>query len=257
MIAAGGRSILLQLANPAIGHGVANHSDFATRPQDRLNNTLSFVYAIVFGTPEEAAVATRRVNHAHVPVHSLGTDTTPAYNAFTPQLQLWVAATLYDSAVLMHELVYGPLSDELADEFYDEYRKLGAALQVPVALWPPTRAAFRVYWNDSLAALTTDAATRAVAHELLHTRKAPLWMRAGLPLGRLMTAGLLPESVRELFDLPWSPTRQVRFDRVLRLTRALYPALPRGIRHWPKNHYLRTLRESMRTAGVPALGRAR
>lgn len=257
LIAAGGRSILLQLANPAIGHGVADHSDFARRPQDRLNNTLSFVYAVVFGTPEEAAAATRRVNDAHVPVHSTGTDTGPAYSAFTPELQLWVAATLYDSAVLMHELVYGPLDDKRADAFYDEYRKLGAALQVPVALWPPDRAAFRVYWNERLALLTTDAATRAVAHELLHTRTAPLWMRVALPLGRLMTTGLLPAPVRDLFDLPWSSARQLRFDRVLRLTRALYPPLPRGIRHWPKNHYLRALRKSLRTTGAPAPGRPR
>ncbi|WP_035875676.1 oxygenase MpaB family protein [Cryobacterium sp. MLB-32] len=257
LIAAGGRSILLQLANPAIGHGVANHSDFANRPQDRLNNTLSFVYAIVFGTPEEAAAATRRVNHAHVPVHSAGTDTAPAYSAFTPELQLWVAATLYDSALLMHELVYGPLNDDLADAFYDEYRKLGAALQVPVALWPPDRESFRIYWNDCLADLTTDEATRAVAYELLHTRNAPFWMRAGLPVGRLMTAGLLPAHVREMFDLPWSPARQVRFDRVLRLTRMMYPLLPVGIRHWPKNFYLRALRKSMQTMTAPVPGRAR
>jgi len=252
LIAAGGRSILLQLANPAIGHGVANHSDFASRPQDRLKNTLSFVYAIAFGTPEDAVIATRRVNHAHIPVQSPGSETTPAYSAYTPQLQLWVAATLYDSAVLMHELVYGPLSDQLADEFYEEYRKLGAALQVPPDLWPESRSAFRGYWDECLQSLSTDAATRAVAHELLHTRTAPLWMRAGLPLGRLMTAGLLPPHVREMFELPWSAKRQRRFDRALRLTRAVYPSLPRGIRHWPKNHYLRTLRESTRLAVNPA-----
>lgn len=257
LIAAGGRAILLQLANPAIGHGVANHSDFAARPQDRLNHTLSFVYAVVFGTPAEAAAAATRVNHAHVPVTSPGTDAHPAYSAFTPKLQLWVAATLYDSAVRMHELVYGPLAGEAADAFYDEYRKLGAALQVPVALWPSDRASFRLYWDESVAQLTTDAATRGVAHELLHTRTAPFWMRAGLPLGRLLTAGLLPPTVRALFDLPWSSARQARFDRVLGVTRALFPVLPLGVRHWPKNYYLRALRESMRTTGAPAPATAR
>jgi uncharacterized protein (DUF2236 family) len=45
LIAAGGRSILLQLADPAIGHGVADHSDFASRPVDRLRGTLTYVYA--------------------------------------------------------------------------------------------------------------------------------------------------------------------------------------------------------------------
>lgn len=243
LIAAGGRAILLQLANPAIGHGVADHSHFAARPLDRLNGTLSYVYAIVFGNDDLAATAAARVNHAHVPVHSTGT--TPQYNAFTPELQLWVAATLYESATHLHGLIYGQLDDDTADAVYREYSRLGTSLQVPPELWPSDRAAFRRYWNDQMTLLTTDAATRAVAHELLHSRTAPLWYRAALPLARLMTAGLLPPHVRLLFDLRWSTWDQWRFDRVLGGIRLIYPRLPQAVRHWPKNHYLRALRASV------------
>lgn len=242
LIAAGGRAILLQLANPAIGHGVADHSDFSRRPLDRLNGTLSYVYAIVFGDEELAAEMAARVNHAHLPVHSRGT--TPKYNAFTPELQLWVAATLYESALHLHGLIYGPLDDKTADQVYREYSRLGTSLQVPPELWPTDRAAFRRYWDQQLMLLTTDAATRAVAHELLHSRTAPSWFRAALPLARLMTAGLLPAEVRTLFDLPWSPRRQRRFDRVVAGIRLIYPRLPGALRHWPKNHYLRALHAS-------------
>ncbi|MDJ0377889.1 oxygenase MpaB family protein [Cryobacterium sp. PH31-L1] len=242
LIAAGGRAILLQLANPPIGHGVADHSDFAARPLDRLNGTLSYVYAIVFGNAEQAEAMTARVNHAHGPVHSEGT--TPKYNAFTPKLQLWVAATLYESATHLHGLVYGPLDDDTADAVYREYSRLGTSLQVPPQLWPSDRAAFGRYWNEQLALLTTDAATRAVAHELLHSRTAPLWYRAALPLARLMTAGLLPPEVRRLYDLPWSRRRERRFERVLGGIRLIYPRLPQALRHWPKNHYLRALHAS-------------
>jgi uncharacterized protein (DUF2236 family) len=242
LIAAGGRAILLQLANPAIGHGVADHSHFAARPLDRLNGTLSYVYATVFGTADLAAAVTARVNNAHVPVHSIGT--TPEYNAFTPELQLWVAATLYDSATHLHGLIYGPPGDDTADAIYREYARLGTSLQMPPELWPKDRAAFRQYWNEQLQQLTTDAATRAVAHELLHSRSAPFWYRAALPLARLLTAGLLPSHVRVLFGLPWSERHQRRFDRVLHGIRFIYPRLPRMLRHWPKNHYLRALRKS-------------
>lgn len=243
LIAAGGRAILLQLANPAIGHGVADHSHFADKPLDRLNGTLSYVYATVFGDADLAASMASRVNHAHVPVHSTGTA--PEYNAFTPELQLWVAATLYESATDLHGRLYGPLDDETADAVYREYSRLGTSLQVPPELWPANRSAFRRYWNEQLALLTTDAATRAVAHDLLHSRTAPLWYRAALPLARLMTAGLLPAHVRLLFDLPWSARRQRRFDRVLGGIRLIYPRLPRRLRHWPKNHYLRALHASV------------
>ncbi|WP_338145299.1 oxygenase MpaB family protein [Cryobacterium tagatosivorans] len=246
LIAAGGRSILLQIADPAIGHGVAGHSDFASRPLDRLRGTLTYVYAVTFGTREEAAQATRHVNRAHAPVRGQGGDGTPAYSAFTPELQLWVAATLYDSAVTMHELVYGPMDDEVADRLYREYAGLGTALQVPPELWPRDRAAFGVYWRRRLTELRTDATTRAVAAQLLHPRTGPLWLRLAMPLGRLLTVGLLPPEVRGLYDLPWSDAAQRRFDRTLRLIAVVYPALPRRLRHWPKEHFLRSLRASMK-----------
>ena len=250
LIAAGGRSILLQIADPAIGHGVAHHSNFADRPLDRLRATLTYVYAVVFGTPAEAARAGRRVNHAHGPVSGPATASSPAYSAFTPELQLWVAATLYDSAIPMRELVYGPLDDDTADAIYREYAVLGTELQMPSALWPPDRPAFAEYWDRRLGELQTDAATRAVARQLLHPRTGPLWLRLMMPLGRLVTVGLLPGSVRELFALPWSAGSQRQFDRLIRLTMRVYPRLPRRLRHWPKNHYLRVMRQSLELAVV-------
>ena len=249
LIAAGGRSILLQLAEPGIGHGVADHSDFVSRPLDRLNGTLSFVYAIACGTPAEAAHATARVNRAHGPVKSAGSAETPAYSAFSPDLQLWVAATLFDSAVTMYELIHGALPTDVADDMYERYKLLGTALQVPAALWPATRADFARYWQHRLGQLHTDAATRAVARQLLHPSSGPLWLRLAMPLGRLITIGLLPPSVRTLFQLPWTPRSQRRFERMLRLLRVLYPPLPRRLRHLPKDRYLRALRASMAAAG--------
>ncbi|MBC7441894.1 MAG: DUF2236 domain-containing protein [Ramlibacter sp.] len=250
LIAAGGRSILLQIANPAIGRGVAHHSDFAARPLSRLNGTLSYVYAVVFGTPEEAAGATRRVNLAHGPVAGPTAPGRPAYSAFTPELQLWVAATLYDSAITMRELVLGPLDDATADAVYREYAVLGTALQMPPELWPRDRAAFNRYWNEQIAGLRTDATTRAVAHQLLYPRTAPLWLRVLMPAGRFVTTGLLPASVRALFNLSWTERSQRRFNRLLRFTALVYPRLPRRLRHWPKNHYLRAVRASRELAVV-------
>jgi uncharacterized protein (DUF2236 family) len=41
LLAGGARAILLQIAHPAVGRGVAEHSDFAGRPLDRLRATLT------------------------------------------------------------------------------------------------------------------------------------------------------------------------------------------------------------------------
>ena len=247
LISAGGRAILLQLADPAIGHGVADHSDFEARPLDRLHATLTFAYAVVFGTPDDVAAVTRRVNRAHGPVRDDGSDERPAYSAFDPHLQLWVTATLYDSAVTAYETVFGPLQNVAADQLYAEYGRLGDVLQMSAALWPPDRAAFARYWERRLGELETDPTTRAVARQLLYPTSGPLLLRAAMPLGRLLTVGYLPPEAREVYELPWTTAHQRRFERILRLTALIYPRLPRRVRHWPKNHYLRRLRRSMAT----------
>ena len=235
----------MQLAHPAVGHGVAAHSDFADRSIDRLNNTLRFVYAVAFGTPGQLAFVTRQVNRAHRPVHAEATEATPAYNAFDPQLQLWVAATLYDTAVLVDERIYGPLDEASADLFYAEYAKVGTALQMPAELWPPDRAAFRRYFDDTVAALHIDEVTQGVADALLHpSKKAPIWLRLAMPTARLVTAGLLSERLRSEFGLPWSTARERRFERLMTATSIIYPLLPRRLRHLPKNRALASIPEA-------------
>jgi uncharacterized protein (DUF2236 family) len=236
LLAGGARAILLQIANPAVGHGVAEHSSFAANPLSRLRNTLTYVYVVAFGTSEEIGRIVRVVHGAHSPVRAA------EYDAADPQLQLWVNATLYDTALRLHAKIFGPLSEADADALYQEYAMLGTALGMPRELWPTDRAAFRVYWEDATANLAVDDQTRAVARALLHPRRVPLWLRMSMPLARLVTAGLLTAQQRDLYRLPWSIRRQRRFEQAIRITAAIYPRLPGRIRHWPRDHYLRQFR---------------
>jgi uncharacterized protein (DUF2236 family) len=109
---------------------------------------------------------------------------------------------------------------------------------MPAELWPPDRDAFRRYWSGRLAELRVTDDTRRVARELLHSRAIPWWLRVGMPLARLVTAGLLTPSLRVAYELPWGPRRARRYRAAMRVTAALYPRLPRRIRHWPLRHYL-------------------
>lgn len=246
LVAGGGRAILLQIAHPAVGRGVVDHSDFTSDPLRRLRATLTFAYAAVYGAPEELAAVQRAVNEAHAPVRATSpSGDGPAYNAFDPQLQLWVAATLYDSAVTMYECIFGALDAESADRIYQEYSVLGTALQVPAELWPADRQAFAAYWAATLPTLKVTSATRAVAYQLLHAGNLPLWLRSVMPVARLVTAGLLPVSVRVDFGLPWNRGRQRRFDRLMGLTALVYPHLPGWLRHRPRNILLGRLRRSI------------
>lgn len=231
LLAGGARAILLQIANPGVGRGVAEHSDFANRPLDRLRGTLTYLYVTVYGTPAEAAEVARRVGAAHRPVPG-ATDS---------GLQLWVAATLYDTAMQVRELVYGPLGDDDAESLLADYAVVGTALGVPRAMWPADLAAFAAYWSQQLAELRVDAAAQRVARELLHPRRGPLWLKVAMPTARLVTAGLLDETMRTAYELPFN---QRRYERLLRVVRAVYPRLPRWIRHAPMRHYLREFRGS-------------
>jgi uncharacterized protein (DUF2236 family) len=238
LLAAGGRAILLQIADPSVARGVAEHSDFASRPLDRLEGTLGYVYAVVFGSPAEVARARRIVGRAHAPVRSTvpATDgSAPAYSAYDADLQLWVAATLYDSAVLMFETCFGPLPEEAADRIYAEYAVLGTALQVPEGRWPADRAAFRMYWEERIATLepTTDA--RRVARTLLGGRVGSPAVRAVMPLVALVTAGLLPPRIRSGFGMRWDARLARRFGRALGAVLAVYRLMPRAVREAPRS----------------------
>ena len=242
LLAGGARAILLQLANPAVAAGVARHSDFAARPLDRLNGTLTYLYVTVYGTPDEAALVARQVGRAHGTVRGEG------YDARDPHLQLWVAATLYDTAMRVHELVLGPLSDEDFESLLADYAIIGTALGVPRELWPVDRAAFAAYWADASANLRVDAPARDVATALLRSRTLPGWLRPAMPTVRLVTAGLLDAELRAAYALPLNETR---FERLVRFTRAVYPRLPRWLRHAPMRRSLRAFRRQDASVRMP------
>ncbi len=234
LIAGGGRAILLQVANPVVAAGVHKHSDFAHRPLHRLHNTLTFVYAVVLGTLDEGRLVAGFVNRAHAPVAG-ATDASH---------QLWVAATLYETAVRVHRIVNGPLDDATADALYRDYSRLGTVLQVPPDAWPSDRAAFARYWTAAVESLTVTDEARSIAHDLFRPVTAPLWLRAALPLGALLTASLLPPTLRDAYGIAWSRARRRRARLAWGVIRSLARLTPRRLREWPARHYLKALRAS-------------
>ena len=240
LLAGGARAILLQVAMPTVGRGVSGHSDFTADPLRRLRNTLTYLYVLVYGTPQEIERITGHVNRAHAPVHAAAGS--PPYDARDPHQQLWVAATLYDSAVTVYAAVFGEPTADDSESLYRQYAVIGTALQMPAELWPADRAAFADYWRRSHAQLRVDDASRRICRDLLHPVAAPLWVRAAMPLARFLTAGFLDAELRASFGLPWNDRRERRFARTLRILGAVYPRLPGWVRHWPARHYLTAFR---------------
>jgi uncharacterized protein (DUF2236 family) len=231
-VAAGGRAILLQIADPVVAAGVRRHSDFARRPQQRLAHTLMFVYAVVIGTDADAAVAASFVDRAHRPV--AGADDVDR--------QLWVAATLFDSARRAHELFGEPVDAARAEAVLAAYAPIGTALRVPADRWPASVAAFDAYWSTALGALSVTDDARGVVRDLLHPRFAPLWVRAAMPLVRVVTVGMLPEALRTQYGFPWGPREQRRFRRSVAFVRAVRGVVPGWALRLPGPLLLRAMR---------------
>ncbi|WP_052809387.1 oxygenase MpaB family protein [Streptomonospora alba] len=227
-------AILLQIAHPRVGRGVRDHSDFAQRPVDRLRGTLVFVYGLVFGTREEAERVAGVVRKAHT--HVAG----PGYSAQDPDLQVWVAATLYACNMHVHELVFGPMAPEDKDAVYETASVFATSLGCPRERWPATRAEFERYWAGMVASIEVDDTARAITADLFHPANPVV--RALVRVQRFLASGLLPAHVRDGFGLQWGPVQQRRFDRLVAVVRAVYPRLPLAVRTLPRDFYLRDMR---------------
>ncbi|MEY9858947.1 uncharacterized protein (DUF2236 family) [Catenulispora sp. GAS73] len=235
-----GRAILLQVAHPKVAQGVAEHSNFAEHPFKRLRGTLDFIYSSTLGTREESAWVAGRVNRIHTYVKG------PGYSASDPDLQLWVAATLYQSAVQIYELTLGPMSPAMREEFCRESSVYGTLLGCPEDLWPSSVEEFEKYWDSALAALVVSDEAKRICHDLLYSKAVPLLLRPLLPVNRLITTGLLPEEVREQFGLAWGPRRERLFRSGMRAARVTYPWVPRRVRRLPMALYMQYFRRRFR-----------
>ncbi|GIE95415.1 oxygenase MpaB family protein [Paractinoplanes rishiriensis] len=237
LLAGGGRATLLQIAHPGVAQGVYDHSNYAERPLDRLRTTLSYVYGVLFGTREEGRQISRAVEAMHRRI------TGPGYYANDPDLQVWVNATLYDTAVVLYQRVVRPLSAAEADVCYRQYSVLATSIGCPEDAWPADRESFERYYAHMIDTIQVGDAGRHIANALLWPENLPLPLRPAIPVNRFVTIGLLPAPIRAGFGYPWSARRQRLLDRNLNLTAAVYPRLPRVLRHIPKDYYLRDLRQ--------------
>ncbi|TKC89791.1 DUF2236 domain-containing protein [Trinickia terrae] len=234
-----GATVVLQLAHPGVGQGVVEHSETLRRQVDRLRTTMTYIYAVTLGTPAEREYVARHVNQAHAPV---GSD---AYSAFDPDLQRWVAATLFKGALTLCELFDRPLARTDADALCREAAVYGTTLQMPAESWPADLAAFDAYWTRQLAGFTVNDEVRRYVHALLGAKGAPWWIRALMPLQRFVTRALLPAELRRAFGLPWTARDARRWAWFVRYAPRLYRCVPGVLRHLPAAWVMHGFRRRM------------
>ena len=203
---AGTCAILMQLAHPKVAAGVRDHSQYEVDAAGRLRRTLDLTLAIVFGPRPAAMQAVRAINSRHRTVR--GSD----YSAMDPELLLWVHATLVYSAIRGYRALVGPLTDAEADQYYQDTKEIGVLLGIPREMYPAQVDAFDAYLQGMIDSreVAVGADARRMADHVLHPELRGVPRLAFAPLG-VITAGLLPPTLRDGYGLKWGRAQRAAF----------------------------------------------
>ncbi|MCS0637994.1 DUF2236 domain-containing protein [Streptomyces sp. LP05-1] len=240
-------ALTLQVAHPAVGAGVDEHSVFRTDPWGRGERSLRSLQLWVYGG-EAAAEEGRRLRRLHRTIR--GTDTRGRrYHALTPATYAWVHATGFP--VYRHAARYlvRPMTGAQERTLYAEWLRVGRVLGLHDRDMPATIEEFWPYYRRMLA---EEIGATAVVRELIAPvvpvpppDRGPWPLRAVLrvlwpvllpPLVRaraFLTAGFLPPDAREALGLDWSDAQERRLRAIGRVVRAVVPLLPERLRYLP------------------------
>jgi uncharacterized protein (DUF2236 family) len=238
LLLAGGRALLMQLAHPKIAAGVADHSRFQDDPFGRLYRTMSAMWSIVFDERTEARTALARVENRHKKVQGVVSPGEPLhaknhYDAFDQELLLWVHATLIDSAMIAYDHFVRSLQPVEKVGYYDDSKRLAGLFGIEEKLIPPSLTEFDQYMERVLTkgVLAVGPMARNLSQDILYAR--PWIFKPAGPLFRFVTAGLLPEKLREGYELTWNERKEKIFSLLARAIQISLPLLPTPIRVIP------------------------
>lgn len=234
---AGGANVVMQLSRPEVAYGVMESTwergALTKHPFKRARTTGTYLAVAMLGTQRDIESFREAVNDAHRVVRS--TAQSPVkYNAFDPELQLWVAACLFYGPYDYYCRVYGEPDPATAEAFYQHSARFATCLQVPRHRWPATLEDFWSYWDDAAARIAIDERTRAFLGGILSATflPRPLARLVGRPV-RFLNVGFLPAPFRDAMGITWSARDQQRHDRVLRWVGRIHRVTPGIVRHGP------------------------
>jgi uncharacterized protein (DUF2236 family) len=230
-----GRAALLQLAHPWVATALQQHSSLMNKPIARFHNTFRVVFAMIFGSLDQASCAARHLYSLHtriqgeMPEHIAAYARGSQYQANEIDALRWVYATLVESAVIAYECVMPVLAGDQLAAYYAESRTLAALFGLPPSELPENWAAFIAYCRsmERSNALGVTTGARIMAHNLLAGAgswiKPPHWYRA-------VTTSWLPPRFRAEFELEFGPSEEHAAEHAKQRLPRLYRNLPAAVR---------------------------
>lgn len=227
----GARALLMHAAHPLISAGARQTALYSRDPWARLIRTLQLQNLVTFGTKEEAAEAAHRINKLHEVINGTDEATGKHYDALDPELLLWVHAALEVSSVWFFEKTVRPLTPEERQQYHEESMIAAELVLLERDDMPPTFDATLDYVEEVLASgdlQMTDVA--ADVADLIRTGPVPWQLKPVWAFISFAAFGTLPDSLKTLYDVQWSPLRQRWLGFNLWMLGRIRPLLPRRYR---------------------------
>ena len=145
---------------------------------------------------------------------------------------LWTVAVIADSAEAFYETLVRRLTGSEREALWQDYVRFGELFGLPRDAAPATYAEFRAYWEGMWTGgelhLTDEA--RAVALAIAFEIPMPRYLHPSREVHNLVLAGTLPERVRRMFGVRWTPVHEAAFRSIVRGMRTARPVTPKRLR---------------------------
>lgn len=235
----GGRAALLQAAHPYVAWAVMSHSAVMTDVAGRFRRTFENVFDMVFGTTDQALERAQLVRRIHEHVNGTIDEDVgrfrrgDAYDALDAEATLWVAATLWDTMMLVHELLIDGVTPQQQEQFYRESMTFLELFGLTESVVPATWADFRV-WFDGMLSSDTIAVGEAAREICRHIIKPPrpaakpayAWLE-------VFTGAILPERLRDEYGFEYGLREKVIYRTSTGVMRRTLPLVPDRLRYFP------------------------
>ena len=227
----GARALLMHAAHPLVAAGARQTAMYQRDPWARLIRTLQMQTTMTFGTRPDADEAADRINRLHHKVNGVDSLTGEVYDALAHDLLLWVHAGLETSSLYFFERTVRPLSDDERQRYHEENLLAAELMLLPKEKVPATYPELEAYVEgvvNSGRLQMSDVASNVA--EIIRQGPVPTAIKPVWSFIRFAAFGTLPEPLRAIYGVEWSPARERWLQMNLRLLKRVRPLLPRRFR---------------------------
>ncbi|SUD49044.1 Uncharacterized protein conserved in bacteria [Nocardia otitidiscaviarum] len=231
-------ALLLQVAHPVIGSGVAQHSVYTTDPLGRFDRSYWPTIALAFYGDDTAAYG-RDIRAMHRGI--TGVDHAGRrYHAWEPEAYFWVLGTAYWACTVVADRFGRGLSRTEKAELYAGWRQASLLAGLRERDAPSEVADFDRFFERML---TERLEHHPSVDDVLATLRRPpapagmpallwrpiMWGIVG-PFAAWVNTGVLPPRVRDLLGLEWTARDEALLRGWAVLVRTVDRVLPRPVR---------------------------